>query len=336
MDLSIIIVNYNSANHVINCIDSILQCKMKISYEIILVDNCSSQEDTQSIQKRFPDIQWLQMGYNAGFARANNRGIEKSKGAYILLLNADTLVRENAIERVYHSFSSQEKYIACGVQLLNADGTLQHSGAKFVKGGTNTLLPLPYLGKFIKNSATRMSFSQPNVFEVSNDIEVDWVVGAFILTSRKAIEKAGKLDEDFFMYAEEIEWCSRLRKCGPLVLYSNMPIVHLGGGSSSQYYKMKQYDNSNDLWSKKAQQIIVSQMLRVRKQWGLAWFGLIVLLYIIEIPIFLIGLIAENILRAGKTEYNFKQFYGYCLNMLHSIPHFVDISLNKHKFYKVH
>ena len=236
MDLSIIIVNYNSANHVINCIDSILQCKMKISYEIILVDNCSSQEDTQSIQKRFPDVQLLQMGYNAGFARANNRGIEKSKGAYILLLNADTLVRENAIERVYHSFSSQEKYIACGVQLLNADGTLQHSGAKFVKGGTNTLLPLPYLGKFIKKSATKMSFSQPNVFEVSNDIEVDWVVGAFILTSRKVIEKAGKLDEDFFMYAEEVDWCQQVRRAGWAIWQQPAALVtHIGGASSRQF-----------------------------------------------------------------------------------------------------
>ncbi|MFN5054493.1 MAG: glycosyltransferase family 2 protein, partial [Bacteroidota bacterium] len=150
------------------------------------------------------------------------------------------------------------------------------------------------------------------------------------------IEKAGKLDEDFFMYAEEIEWCSRLRKCGPLVLYSNMPIVHLGGGSSSQYYKMKQYDNSNDLWSKKAQQIIVSQMLRVRKQWGPVWYSFILLIYIIEIPIFFKGLIIENIFKAGKASYTFKQFTGYSKNILKSIPYFLDIFLHEHKFYKVH
>lgn len=335
MDLSIIIVNYNSSNHVINCIDLIVKGNMQASFEIIVVDNDSSPDDLTNIQKRFPQVKYLQMGYNAGFARANNHGIENSNGEYILLLNADTIIRENAIEKVFYAFSSQDRYIACGVQLLNEDGSVQHSGAKFVRGGANILLPLPYFGNFIRTCAKILSISQPNVFEVKKDIEVDWIVGAFLLTSKKAIQKAGMLDNDFFMYAEEIEWCSRLRKLGPLILYNNMPIVHLGGGSSSNYYNIKKYDNSNDLWSKKAQQIIVSQMLRVRRQWGLAWFTFILLMYIVEIPIFLVGLIFESIFKMGNAAFSHKQFIGYSKNIIRSLPYFLDISLNKHQFYKV-
>jgi GT2 family glycosyltransferase len=335
MDLSIIIVNFNSATFTINCIDSIVGSNMRMKYEIIVVDNASDVHDEEKIRKRFPSVNWIQTGYNAGFARANNAGIRASKGDCILLLNADTIVKNNSIDKVYHQFSSQEKYIACGVQLLNEDGTHQHSGAKFIKGGANILLPLPYLGKMIKSLAQIFQVKQPNVFSVNKDEDVDWIIGAFILTKRVYIEKAGMLDEDFFMYAEEIEWCSRLRKFGPMVLFANADIIHLGGGSSSNYYNMKQYDNSRDIWSKKARQIIVSQMLRVRKQWGIFWYLFNLFAYYIEIPIFGIGFLLESLFRAKNKDFEFSQFAGFAKNMILSLPFFMDILLNRHKFYKV-
>ena len=335
MDLSIVIVNYNSADHVINCIRSIKNSSMSMEYEIIVVDNASQNNDESNILHEFPEIRWAQMGYNAGFARANNKGIRMSLGTEILLLNADTIIKGNAIEEMYRKFKSQHHYIACGVQLLNTDGTHQHSGAKFVKGGTNILLPLPYLGNFIRFVAKTASVKQPNVFVVDQDQEVDWIIGACILTSKKHIDQAGLLDEDFFMYAEEIEWCARLRKLGPMILYSNIEIIHLGGGSSTEYYKMKQYDNSKDLWSNKARQIIVSQMLRVRRQWGLLWFLIVLLAYFIEIPIFFIGLLLENVLKVGKTSFQFSHFILYVKNIFTAIPYFIHILFNNHRFYKV-
>ena len=335
MDLSIIIVNFNSADYTINCIESIIQSSMKMQYEIIVVDNASDKNDEIQILTRFPHIRWIQSGYNAGFARANNIGIRSSKGKYILLLNADTLVKENAIDKVFQQFSSQEKYIACGVQLLNADGSHQHSGAKFVKGGTNILLPLPYLGSFIKTMAKQAKVEQPNVFSVEKDVDVDWIIGAFIMTRKDHVEKAGLLDEDFFMYAEEIEWCSRLRKIGPMVLYANMNIVHLGGGSSSNYYKIKQYDNSNDLWSRKAKQIMVSQMLRVRRQWGLRWYLLNLGVYLLGIPIFCLLIIPDQLINRKNARYDFSQLSGFIRNMISALPYFVNILFNKHRFYKV-
>ena len=335
MDLSIIIVNYKSAHHVINCLQSIVDAKMSISYEIIVVDNASNDDSKSKIFSQFPTVVWVQSTFNAGFARANNMGIEIAKGRNILLLNADTIVQDNALEKTMHLFDSQPQYAACGVQLLNTDGTNQHSGAKFVKGGLNILLPLPYFGRFMKSIANLAGVSQPNVFEVKTDSLVDWIVGAYLMVKKTTIEIHGKLDENFFMYAEEIEWCSRLRKKGPLILYSEPKVIHLGGGSSTDYYKVSDSDNSWNLWSKKSRQIILSQLLRVRKQWGLIWYMVNLAMYIIEIPLFMICLTIDKLINGNKSTYNWSQFSGFAENMLSVLPFSYAIAINKKQLYKV-
>ena len=335
MDLSIIIVNYKSAHHVINCLQSIVDAKMSISYEIIVVDNASGDDSKSKICNQFSTVIWVQSTYNAGFARANNMGIDISKGRNILLLNADTIIQDNALEKTMHLFDSQPQYAACGVQLLNTDGTNQHSGAKFVKGGLNILLPLPYFGRFMKSIANGVGMDQPNVFDVKSDSLVDWIVGAFLMVKKSTIETCGKLDEDFFMYAEEIEWCSRLRKNGPLILYSEPKVIHLGGGSSSDYYKVNDSDNSWNLWSKKSRQIILSQLLRVRKQWGLIWYLINLGMYIIEIPLFMVCLSIDRIINGNKSTYNWNQFRGFTENMLSVLPFAYAIAINKKQLYKV-
>lgn len=335
MDLSIIIVNYKSSHHVINCLQSIVDAKMKISYEIIVIDNASEDDSKIKICSQFTTAIWVQSSYNAGFARANNMGIEIAKGRNILLLNADTIVQDNALEKTMHLFDNQPQYAACGVQLLNTDGTNQHSGAKFVKGGLNILLPLPYFGKFMKSVANKIGVNQPNVFDVENDSLVDWIVGAFLMVKKTTIETYGRLDEDFFMYAEEIEWCSRLRKNGPLILYSEPKVIHLGGGSSTDYYNVSDSDNSWNLWSKKSRQIILSQLLRVRKQWGLLWYLVNIAMYTIEIPLFFICLGIDKIINRNKSAYKWKQFRGFTENMISILPFVYAIAINKNQLYKV-
>ena len=135
MDLSIIIINYKSANHVLACIQSIYNETEKYSFEIIVVDNNSEDDSEVKISKAFPDVKWIQSGYNAGFARANNFGIREANGEFILVLNADTTVLENALDRSIDLFKSKTDAVACGVQLLNPDGAHQISGAYFKKGG---------------------------------------------------------------------------------------------------------------------------------------------------------------------------------------------------------
>ena len=335
MDLSIIIINYKSANHVINCVESIYKETIRHSFEIIVVDNNSGDESETAILSKFPQIKWLQTGYNAGFARANNEGIRIAQGKHILILNADTIITANALDKAIELFESSDA-VACGVQLLNTDGTTQISGAHFVKGGLNFLLPLPYLGSLVRWLGYKFKSRPPSVKNVEEKIEVDWIVGAFILVRKDVLDKAGLMDEDFFMYAEEIEWCARLRKQGKLYLFSEPKVIHLGGGTSSDYYATDESENSKNLWNKKARQIIVSQMLRIRKQFGVFWFLVVLGFYLLELVIFPVCLFIEYFILLGKTKYKLSHVGGYYNNVFSLLNYVPKIILNKKYFYKVY
>ncbi len=335
MDLSIIIINYKSAHHVLACIESIYKQTQKYSFEIIVVDNNSGDDNETKIRAAFPAITWIQSGYNAGFARANNTGINASRGEYILVLNADTIITDNALDKTIDLFKSKEDAVACGVQLLNPDGTHQISGAYFKRGGLNVLLPLPYLGRLIRFMGYKLKTKIPSVTEVVAVQEVDWIVGAFIMVKKNVLERSGLFDEDFFMYSEEIEWCSRLRKQGKLYLFEEPKVIHIGGGTSGEYYNTDN-DNSKNLWSKKATQIIISMLLRIRKQFGIFYYLLVCFFFIIEIPVFVIGLLIEKIFKGRKAKYKWKNISGYISNTGYIIKYFFRILVNNPFFYKVY
>ena len=211
MLLSIIIVNYKSSSLIRNCITSILQYCPHLSYELLVVDNASGDTSKDVLTNEFPFIRWIQMSYNSGFARANNEGIKVANGDTVLLLNPDTLLTDNSLVECYRTFYTSG-YVACGVQLLNGDGTPQIAGNYAMKGGLNYLLPLPYVGALLKAVASLFNVAKPNVPDTKSTVEVDWINGAFLMVKKEVIAKAGLLDEDFFLYAEEAEWCSRLHK----------------------------------------------------------------------------------------------------------------------------
>ena len=335
MDLSIIIINYKSAKLVLDCVQSIYQQTQQYSFEIIIVDNDSKDDCKERVLAAYPQTKWLQTGYNAGFARANNAGIRIASGAYVLILNADTIILDGAIDKSIALLKNEIEGVGCGVQLLNTDGSNQISGAHFIKGGLNTLLPLPYLGKLIRYLGYRFKSTIPSVQTITDKIEVDWIVGAYILVKKDTLQKAGLMDEDFFMYAEEIEWCSRLRKQGKLLLFAAPKVIHIGGGTSSDYYTTTENENSKNLWNKKGRQIIVSNMLRIRKQFGIIWFLIIAGTYFFEIPIFFFGLLIHSIVTGGKAPYSFKNWIDYVKNMCVLLRYFFKIFFNKPYFYKV-
>ena len=335
MDLSIIIINYKSAHHVLACIESIYKETQKYSFEIIVVDNDSADGSQEKICSTFPNIIWIQSGYNAGFARANNIGIRQSIGENILILNADTIILENAVDKTIDLFKTKNDAVASGVQLLNPDGTHQISGAYFIKGGLNFLLPLPYLGRFIRYMGYKLKSKIPSIKSVPEDQEVDWIVGAFIIVKKSVLEKAGLFDEDFFMYVEEIEWCSRLRKQGKLYLFSSPKVIHLLGGSSSEYYDISDKEKGINIANKKGGQIIISNLLRVRKQYGIGWFMFNFFIYLFELPLFFCCLLI-NKLFAGKTKYQWADFFGYAKNLGILMKYFPKIFFNKRYFYKIY
>ncbi len=332
MKLSIIIVNYKTPRLLLNCLASVVQFGVQDT-EIIVVDNFS-QDDTESLlREHFPGVQFIQMGYNAGFARANNAGIQVAKGEAVLLLNSDTIVQDNAINRCLIQFLSSD-YVACGVQLLNADGTPQISGNYAMTGGLNYLLPLPYLGSFLKGIANILQVKKPNVPNATRLIEVDWINGAFLMAKKTAIEKAGQLDEDFFLYAEEAEWCSRLKKTGKLCIYGDCHVLHLQGETANEAFGStgKGYFN---LFDKKGLQIMLSNFVRIRKQFGVGWFLFDLWVYLLAIPVFGFGLLLSKLFFGSKSRYSFLQWKGFGRNVISLWTFTPMIIANKPYFYKV-
>ena len=332
IELSIIIVNYKSAGLILDCLSTVYAQTTEIRFEIIVVDNASGDNSRATILSSHPDVNWIEMDYNAGFARANNEGVRISKAATVLLLNSDTLITGRAIENCYRLFIPST-YIACGVQLLNRDMTAQISGNYIMKGGLNYLLPLPYLGKFVKTCGDIFHIRKPNLPDSDSTIEVDWVNGAFLMVKKSAIDKAGLLDEDFFLYAEEAEWCSRLKKVGRICIFGEFKVIHLQGETASTIFESadKSYYY---LFDRKGLQIMLSNLVRIRKQYGAAWYLTILFFYIFEILVFFIGLILSHLFYGEKAFYTFYQFKGYCLNILALLKIIPVILKNRPFFYK--
>ena len=143
--LSIIIVNYKSVSLILDCLHSFVHHITIQNWEVIVVDNGSGDDSGNLIKKAFPAVKYIQLGYNAGFARANNKGTQQSAFATVLLLNADTLIENNAITTCYETFI-RSNFAGCGIQLLNFDRSYQTSGSYVMKGGLNYLLLLPFVG----------------------------------------------------------------------------------------------------------------------------------------------------------------------------------------------
>jgi GT2 family glycosyltransferase len=331
LELSIIIINYKCGQLIIDCIQSIIDQNATFNYEIIIVDNNSNDNSKEILIGLFPGIRWIEMNYNSGFARANNEGIRNAKGEGILLLNPDTIVENNAIEKCYYSFC-HSNYVACGVQLLNVDRTPQISGNYAMKGGLNYLLPLPFTGSVLKFFASIFKVKKPNVPNADGIVEVDWINGAFLMAKRQAIDKAGLMDEDFFLYAEEAEWCSRLKRIGKLCIYGDINIIHMQGEISNETFASsgKGYFN---LFDRKGLQIMLSNIVRIRKEFGVGWFLFVLFVYILEIPVFFVGVIFSLIFPSKK--YSFLQVRNYTVNILTIIKLTPTIIRNQPHFYKV-
>jgi GT2 family glycosyltransferase len=332
MELSIVLVNYKSPHLLLNCIESILLFD-NADLEIIVVDNFSQDNTEELLIQKYPQVRFVQMGYNSGFARANNAGIRIAKAEVVLLLNSDTIVIDDAINKTLQSFISSD-YVAGGVQLLNEDGTPQISGNYVMKGALNNLLPLPFFGNFLKKIAEGINIKKTNLPEASSLVEVDWINGAFLMVKKSAIEKAGLMDEDFFLYAEEAEWCGRLKKYGKLCIYGQYKVLHLRGETANEAFASsgKGYFN---LFDRKGLQIMLSNFLRIRKQFGLGWYFFHLFFYILNIPIFIIGIVFSKIFQLSKSRYNFGQWLGYTKNIISLIAFLPSIVMNKPRLYKV-
>ena len=204
VDLSINIVSWNTKEYLLPCIDSILQEKGSIPMEIIVIDNGSRDRSGEEVKRQFPGIHLIENGRNLGFAKAVNQGLRVSSGRYLLLLNPDTQLRQGAIENLVSFMGRHAEAGIAGAQLLNEDGSKQNSIANFPSLATELL----------NKSVLRRVFPRrfPGRDRVYPEpIEVDSVIGACMMVRREALDQVGFLDEDYFLFLEETDWCYRMK-----------------------------------------------------------------------------------------------------------------------------
>ncbi len=232
-DVSIIVVNWNTQDILRNCLKSIYEQGGEVALEVIVVDNASTDGSADMVRKDFPQVILIENSENRGFAAANNQGIAKAMGRYILLLNSDTVILDKAIEKTISFADAHPESAVVGCRVLNPDRTLQPTCFMF-PSILNMLLLTTYLYKLFPKS--RFFGRERMTWWSRNDIrEVDVVTGCFMLVRCEAIEQVGLLDERFFIYGEETDWCCRFKNAGWKVMFTPYTnIIHLGGQSTQK------------------------------------------------------------------------------------------------------
>lgn len=233
MKLSVIIVSYNVKFHLEQCIRSVVKASEGMGSDIWVVDNASSDGTVAYLQNIFPDVHYISNAENVGFSRANNQAIRMCAGEYVLLLNPDTIVAEDTLKGCVDFLDTHPEVGATGVRMLNADGTFAPESRRG--------LPTPFTS-FCKMTGLSALFPKSPVFgryymkyldeNKANPIEV--ISGAFNMLRRKALDETGLLDEDFFMYGEDIDLSYRLLKAGWQNYYLPYYILHYKGESTQK------------------------------------------------------------------------------------------------------
>ncbi len=232
MEISFIIVSWNAAKYLTKCISSILDSVLTYPYEIIVVDNASSDGSPEIVQRQFPRVTLIKNDTNLGFARANNIGISRSSGRYLCLLNSDVVVLKGAVDKLILFMEDQPAVGMVGPQIIGVDGKVQRS-----------CMGLPtFFNVFARAVALDSIFPESKLFgsylmtfwNHESLLRVDVINGCFWLIRRNASENIGLLDERFFMYGEDIDWCQRFRNSHwKVVFYPEARVIHYGGASSA-------------------------------------------------------------------------------------------------------
>ncbi|MGE5297936.1 MAG: glycosyltransferase family 2 protein [Acidobacteriaceae bacterium] len=224
MDLSVIIVNYNTRELLKKCLESAFLSKTAFAFEVIVSDNGSKDASLEMVNTEFPQVKIIANGANLGFSKGNNVAIRQAAGEYILLLNSDTTVREDTFDLSVNYAKTHPEVGALGCKVLLPSGQLDKACRRKFPNPWNSFLRLFGLKKF----------SDYNIdLPIDQETEVDAVMGAYMLVPKKVVEKVGMLSEDYFMYGEDLDWCWRIKKAGyKIVYYPKASITHFKYGSS--------------------------------------------------------------------------------------------------------
>ncbi|CAG5009724.1 hypothetical protein DYBT9275_04557 [Dyadobacter sp. CECT 9275] len=322
MDVSIIIINYRTPQLIINCLRSIYQFTSGVTFEVIVVDNDPENGQGQLVLREFPEVNWINMEYNAGFGRANNRGMAVARGKYFLLLNADTLVTDNVIGRCFHRMNQRTDIIACGALQYYPDHTpmpFYRSFNEFRK--TFFILPpTPFFDNLLNSL-----YPEPQYQDADQH---DWLVGAFIFLRKEGFEQTGGFSDDFFMYGEDVEWSGRLARLGKLCYFQDCKFIHLENNNP--------FRRTHISWINRfSTQMQVSNLLWVRKQYGFFAYIMLILHYIVMIPVVYSWKLLHNYNKNGKPFSELRTQYIYTRKIGVLLKYFWKTAVLKRGLYKI-
>ncbi|WP_406534462.1 glycosyltransferase family 2 protein [Methanobrevibacter sp.] len=231
MDLSIVIVNYQTFELTKNTINSIFEYEYPFSYEILVVDNASRDDSLAKLQEYFNDkVKFIASAENNGFSAGNNQALRMANGKYILLLNSDTIVWEGTLENIYNYMEKHTDVGACGCRVLLENGELDKACKRSFPNVKNSFFRLFHIPTNSKdNDYNLVNLPDGEIYEI------DCLTGAFMFMRTDALNQVGLLDETFFMYGEDIDLCYRIKNGGwKIIYYGESKITHLKGASSKK------------------------------------------------------------------------------------------------------
>ena len=231
MDLSVVIVNYQTFELTKNTINSIFEYDYPFELEVIVVDNAPSDDSMSRLQDYFGDrVRFIASAENNGFAAGNNQALRVVEARYVLLLNSDTIVWENTLESIYNYMEDHKDVGACGCRVLLENGELDKACKRSFPNVKNSFFRLFHI-------PTNSADDNYNLDNLPDDeiYEIDCLTGAFMFMRKEALDTAGLLDETFFMYGEDIDLCYRIKNSGwKIIYYGESKITHLKGASSKK------------------------------------------------------------------------------------------------------
>ncbi|MGE5618001.1 MAG: glycosyltransferase family 2 protein [Sphingomonadaceae bacterium] len=262
--ISIIIVSWNTKRLLERCLESVFGSACACDLEVLVVDNGSSDGSPEMVASRFPSVHLVAESENLGFARANNLAMDSATGDYLLFLNPDTELLGTALAEMVRYAEEHPDVAVVGPQLLNSDGSLQSSRRRFPTRAS-AFLESTVLQRWLP---THPALRHLYALDAADDQiqEVDWVVGAGFLVNAQAARQVGKMDEGYFMYSEELDWCRRFKAAGWKVVYlPTAKLVHHGGQSSGQdlLHRHIRFQHSKCRYFEKYHGRSFAQLLRV-------------------------------------------------------------------------
>lgn len=234
MDVSIIIASFNTREYLADCLRSVVNSNGAERFEVFVVDNGSTDGSAEMVRREYPGVAVISNEENIGFARANNRALVESRGRYILLLNPDAEVRSSTLSEMVELMDSRPDVGLSGVKLIRGDGRMDEACRRGFPTLTAAFAKLTRLDRLFPNSRLLSRYNL-RYRDPDGEYEVDAVVGAFMFFRRSVLEEVGMLDESYFMFGEDLDWCYRVKRRKWKVLYvGSKEVLHAKGASTRQ------------------------------------------------------------------------------------------------------